>query len=314
MADLAIASRETALVATATRDRTLLRSFLEQDRIYAAYALCDLEEREFARTRWGIATRASGGTDPSGLAGAGPAAFVEAVVMEYAGPSPQPVFIMGSPAGAAAILRSVIRPRLAFVAAQSDLMPAVLTRYRIDRGPLMARMWVDRGRFRPVDDPGVERLGPSDAMELNRLYRLGVGAWLPPQAIADGVYFGIRVRGRLVAAAGTHVISPQARLGVVGNVLTHADHRGKGYAKAVTAAVTAELLRTCDDVALNVRSDNPPAINAYRRLGYIEHVRFEERLAHRLGSPLSELAAALRGRLAALRGDRGDHTREPSTE
>jgi methylthioribose-1-phosphate isomerase len=33
----------------------LLRSYLERDRLYAAYAICDLEEREFARTRWGIA-------------------------------------------------------------------------------------------------------------------------------------------------------------------------------------------------------------------------------------------------------------------
>lgn len=307
MADLALERHAAPVVTAATRDRALLRSFLEQDRIYAAYALCDLEDKEFARTRWGIATRID---TRDGEAGP----VVEAVVMEYAGPSPQPVFIMGSPAGAAAILGSVIRPRLAFVAALPELMPAVLTRYRTDRGSAMARMWVNAERFRPVADPGVERLGPSDAMELNRLYRLGVGAWLPPQAVADGVYFGIRVRGRLVAAAGTHVVSPQARLGVVGNVLTHADHRGKGYAKAVTGAVTAELLRTCDDVALNVRSDNPPAINAYRRLGYAEHIRFEERLAHRLGSPLSELAAALLGRLGALRGDRRDHTRESSAE
>ena len=46
----------------------------------------------------------------------------------------------------------------------------------------------------------------------------------------------------------------------------------------MTGAVTAELLRTCDHVVLNVRSDNPPALNAYRRLGYAEHARFEERL------------------------------------
>jgi len=31
-------------------------SFLEQDRLYAAYAICDLGERGFARTRWGAAT------------------------------------------------------------------------------------------------------------------------------------------------------------------------------------------------------------------------------------------------------------------
>ena len=62
----------------------------------------------------------------------------------------------------------------------------------------------------------------------------------------------------------------------------------------MTGAVTAELLRICDQVVLNVRSDNPPALNAYRRLGYAEHLRFEERLVHRLGSPLADLAAPLR--------------------
>jgi predicted GNAT family acetyltransferase len=90
------------------------------------------------------------------------------------------------------------------------------------------------------------------------------------------------------------VISRSARLAVVGNVLTHVDFRGRGFATAVTGAVTAELLRTCDQVVLNVRADNPPALNAYRRLGYTEHLRFEERLVHRLGSPWPALTAPLR--------------------
>jgi RimJ/RimL family protein N-acetyltransferase len=287
MAGLALGRREAVPVVAATRDRALLRAFLERDRLYAAYALCDLEEREFSRTRWGIATIDGGPI---------------ALVMEYHGPSPQPVFVMGDPEAAAAILRTLIRPRIAYLAVRPENLGPVQALYRLDRGPQMARMWVDRARFRPVEEPAVERLAPSDAMELNRLYRLGIGAWLPPQAVAEGVYHGIRVRGRLVSAAGTHVISPTARLGVVGNVFTHADHRGKGYATAVTGAVTAELLRTCDHVALNVRSDNPPAINAYRRLGYAEHCRYEERLARRIGSPWGELAAALRERLGRLLG------------
>jgi predicted GNAT family acetyltransferase len=104
----------------------------------------------------------------------------------------------------------------------------------------------------------------------------------------------MRVNGRLVSAAGTHVISRSARLAVVGNVLTHADFRGRGFATAVTGAVTAELLRTCDQVVLNVRADNPPALSAYRRLGFAEHVRFEERLVHRLGSSWPDLAEPFR--------------------
>ena len=84
-----------------------------------------------------------------------------------------------------------------------------------------------------------------------------------------------------MAAAGTHVISPSAAMAVVGNVMTHVDYRGRGYATAVTSAVTAELLTFCDQVVLNVRADNPPALAAYRRLGYEVHTTFEERLVHR---------------------------------
>lgn len=200
---------------------------------------------------------------------------------------------MGRADGIAAILRDVIRPRAAYIAAATPMLPAVEAYYRVDPGPQMVRMWVDRARFRPYPAT-TQRLLPVEIGELNKLYQLGFASWLPSSAIADGVYYGMRVNGRLVAAAGTHVVSPSARLAVVGNVLTHVDYRGRGFATAVTGAVTAELLRTCDQVVLNVRADNPPAISAYRRLGYAEHTRFEERLVHRLGSPWPDLTASIR--------------------
>ena len=49
----------------------------------------------------------------------------------------------------------------------------------------------------------------------------------------------------------------------------------------------------CEDVVLNVRSDNPPALAAYSVLGYAEHNRFEERLAHRRGGPWDSIVAHL---------------------
>ena len=279
MASVAATSRRTRAIATrAVTDRRQLRAFLETDRLLAAYAICDLEDKEFGKTRWG------GAFDGDRLI---------AVALEYSGLTPQPLFVMGRGDGIEAILRDVVRPRAAYVAVLPDAIEAVRTAYRLDAGPQMVRMWVDRARFRPYP-ADVRRLLPVDIGELNRLYQLGFASWLPSSAIGDGVYFGMRVDGRLVAAAGTHVISPTARLAVVGNVLTHVDYRGRGYATAVTGAVTAELLRTCDQVVLNVRSDNPPALQAYRRLGYAEHVRFEERLAHRLGSPWPDLTAPLR--------------------
>jgi ribosomal protein S18 acetylase RimI-like enzyme len=279
MASVAATGRRTrGLAIRAVTDRGQLRAFLETDRLFAAYAICDLEDREFAKTRWG---------------GAFEGERLVALALEYSGITPQPLFVMGSSDGIEAILHDVIRPRAAYVAVLPDALPAVEASYRLEPGPQMVRMWVDRSRFRPYP-ADVRRLLPSDIGELNRLYQLGFASWLPSSSIADGVYFGIRLGGRLVAAAGTHVISREARLAVVGNVLTHVDYRGRGYATAVTGAVTAELLRTSEQVVLNVRSDNPPALQAYRRLGYAEHARFEERLAHRLGSPWPDFTAPLR--------------------
>lgn len=268
----------TGVLARSTTDRVRLREFLEQDRLFAAYAICDLSEREFGRTRWGIATSGD---------------ELIAVALEYSGMTPQPMFVMGESEGIAAILRDVVRPRVAYVAARAESLPAVTQHYRVEPGPEMVRMWVDRGSFQPMTAQ-VERLLAVDAHELNRLYQLGFAAWLPSSAVTEGVYYGIRVNGRLVAAAGTHVIGREAGLAVVGNVLTHVDHRGRGYAKAVTSAVTAELLRSCDQVVLNVRADNPPAIAAYRRLGYREHCRFEERLARRTTPSWPDLVAPFR--------------------
>jgi ribosomal protein S18 acetylase RimI-like enzyme len=277
MATVAVGQGASAVARTSS-DRALLRGFLEQDRLFSAYAICDLDDREFGRTRCGIATAGD---------------EVVAVGVEYTGPAPQPLFLLGRNDGIAAILRDVIRPRAAYVAVASQNLEAVGQAYRLDPGPPMIRMHVDRATFRPWP-AAVERLLPVEVGELNRLYQLGFAAWLPASAVAEGVYFGIRAGGRLVAAAGTHVVSREGAIGVVGNVMTHGDYRNRGFAKAVTSAVTADLLRWCDDVVLNVRSDNPPAIAAYRGLGYAEHCRFEERLGRRTAPTWPDLAGSIR--------------------
>ena len=268
------------VVARTTTDRALLRDFLERDRLYAAYAICDLEEREFGRTRWGgRATTATRSSASSSSTPARPRSHCSS---------------WAAPTASSAILRDVIRPRAAYIALRPEILPAVEAHYRVDPGPPMVRMWVDRAHFRPYPatvaaPPAGRDRRPQPAVPA-RLRVVAAVERASPRACTTA----IRVNGRLVAAAGTHVVSPTARLAVVGNVLTHIDYRGRGFATAVTGAVTAELLRTCDQVVLNVRADNPPALNAYRRLGYAEHMRFEERLIHRLGSPWPDLTAPLR--------------------
>jgi ribosomal protein S18 acetylase RimI-like enzyme len=276
---------ERHLEVRSTRDRRMLHRFLEQDRIYAAYAIADTDDAEFDRTRFGIAF-----DDGEPVA----------VVMEYRGISPQPVFAMGTAEGVSAILRDVIRPRIAYIGAQPDVVPGIRDHYRVEAPAPMVRMVVERGTFRPVVGDAV-RLDQADAGHLNRLYQLGLNAHLPEQAVAAGIYYGVRRGSRLIAAAGTHVVSPQWGVAAVGNVYTHREYRGQSLAKVVTSAVTADLLRECDTVVLNVRADNPPALSVYRTLGYREHTEFEERLAHRESSLWDSIVGPIRALVSDLR-------------
>lgn len=268
-----------------TRDRELLHAFLNRDRLFAAYAIADTDDLEFGRTRWGVAF-----DDGEPVA----------VVMEYRGISPQPLFVMGDPDGVSAILRDVIRTRIAYLAAKAEVVPAVRDHYRVEPAAEMVRMCVDRASFTPVLGDAV-RLDQGDTRHLNRLYELGLTSWLPTEAVAAGIYYGVRRGTRLIAAAGTHVISPTYGIAAVGNVYTNREYRGQGLAKVVTSAVTSELLRSVDTVVLNVRADNPPALATYRALGYRDYTHFDERLVRRQTSLWDSIVGPIRQYLSDLR-------------
>lgn len=254
------------LRARTVADRDEIAAYLRTDRRYAAYALGDLDSPNRRRLTWAMAYDLGG--KPAALA------------MHQEGLVPQPLFVMGEPDGVRAILASVIRPRDAYFQAQERHEAALTELYQLEAPLAMLRMVVDPVSFRPFAGPA-ERLGPADIDDLNRLYQLGFRTGFPPSVLEEGIYYGVRVRGRLVSAAGTHVINAREGMGVVGNVMTHADFRGHDFAKMVTSAVTAELLNRTGEVALNVHADNVPAIAAYTRLGYVTHCHLVERLGRR---------------------------------
>jgi ribosomal protein S18 acetylase RimI-like enzyme len=254
------------LHARAVTDRGEIATFLRRDRRYAAYALGDLDGPNRQRVAWGMAHDEAG--RPTALA------------MHHEGIVPQPLFLMGAPDGCRAILESVLRPRDAYLQATELHQAAIRDLYELDEPIVMLRMVVDRDSFAPFAGPA-ERLSAVDTDDLNRLYQLGYRAGFPPAVLDDGVYYGVRVRGRLVSAAGTHAINVREGIAVVGNVMTHVDFRGHDFAKMVTSAVTAELLERVPDIALNVHADNGPAIAAYARLGYGTHCQLVERLVRR---------------------------------
>jgi len=262
---MAVAERSD-LYARAASDRDEIVAYLRTDRRYAAYAFGDLDGPNRDRCRWGIAYDDLGRPI--------------AAAMHQEGIIPQPLFVMGDPAGCREIVATVIRPREAYLLSTERLDEALAPLYDMERRLTLFRMVVDRQTFQPFAGPA-ERLLPADIDALNRLYQLGFRAGFPPSVLEDGVYYGIRVRGQLVSAAGTHVVNAREGIGVVGNVMTHLDYRGHDFAKMVTSAVTAELLERVHDVALNVHTDNFPAIAAYERLGYSQHCLLTERLVRR---------------------------------
>lgn len=268
-----------------TRDRELLHRFLVRDKIFAAYAIADMDDSEFDRTRWGMAFE-----DDEPIA----------LVMEYRGISPQPLFVMGDPDGVAGILRDVIRTRIAYLAAKPEVVPGVREHYQVEAPAPMVRMSVDAASFIPVVGDAV-RLDQGDTGHLNRLYDLGITAWLPAEVVAAGIYYGVRRGTRLISAAGTHVISPQYGIAAVGNVFTDREHRGQGLGRVVTSAVTSELLQSVDTVVLNVRADNPSALAVYRALGYRDASRFEERLVRRHASLWDSIFGPIRAYLSDIR-------------
>jgi predicted GNAT family acetyltransferase len=255
-----------------TREKEELAAFLNRDRLYAGYALCDLEDEYFDSCRWFLMLDEH--EEARGL------------VMEFGRLEPQVLFLMGEPDAVRAPLERALTPAFVQVTIQMEHLAGLSKRYRLRHVHEMIRMVARKEDFRPASrQESAERLTLRDLPELNRIYRMAAGSAFASYQMESGIFYGIKVNGRLVSTAGTHVISPTQRIVAVGNVFTHPHFRGHGYAQAVTGAVTAEALRGFGPdrpgepeaiAILNVRADNAPAVAAYTKLGYQDACHFIE--------------------------------------
>lgn len=192
----------------------------------------------------------------------------------YAGPG-LPTLLAFARHELAATLRllEALRPRLPrrFVAHLSvGLEEALRGEWALTDGSAHWKMGlVEPARLRTVDTAGVERLGGGDRDELEALYaKAHPGTAFDPRTLDSGPFFGVRVGGELVSAAGVHVYSEAERVAVIGNVATDPPFRGRGLARRATAALCEELSARVDFIGLNVAQDNAAAIACYRRIGF----------------------------------------------
>jgi ribosomal protein S18 acetylase RimI-like enzyme len=116
-------------------------------------------------------------------------------------------------------------------------------------------------------------LTPEDVPEMMALVELTQPGPFSPGTIEMGDYIGIKVDGKLVAMGGERM-KPEGHIEVSG-ICTHPDHRGKGYAKAITGYVTNAIFARGETPFLNVFHTNTPAINLYEKLGYKKRMKIK---------------------------------------
>ncbi len=247
--------------------------FLQRDRLYAAYAIGDLEPDLLKDCEW------FGAIEDGGMA---------TLCLRFMGLPPDRIFVMGFAEGLAPILDSALKSQRAHFAIKPDHLTVLRRFYSLPTIDQMFRMVLAPEDFRPVDGPAV-RLGQGHVHRLQELYRRGGDVAFAPYQIDQGVFYGVEMDSRLVATAGTHLVSRTYGLGIVGNVYTHPSYRNLGYGTVCTSAVVEELLAQSLEVVLSVQQENEPAIKIYQRLGFRIYCPFLEALGTRKGG--------LRGRL-----------------
>jgi ribosomal protein S18 acetylase RimI-like enzyme len=126
-------------------------------------------------------------------------------------------------------------------------------------------------------------LGPSDISLVQEFYQSHDRLSIFSPWMLRHPFIGLFEGGKLLACGGVIVSHERLRLAVIGNILTHPLHRGRGLGRAIVVSLVQTLVRTgFGTVMLSVTENNGAAVRVYEAVGF-EH--FETR-------PLIELPAA----------------------
>lgn len=241
------------------RDVTTLREYLADEAVLAAHLLGDLDPRYFELTRWFVVR--------------GPSGALRGLLMRYDGYSLPTVCAYGDAEAVAQVLAHFRRrlPERFELQAFAPHLPALREHFPTVEFRLFLRMGITRQDFVwPQDDKQVRRLSHEDTADLVRLYaRTGI-TFFDPYQLETGFYFGVRKDGRIVSAAGVHIVSEENAIAVVGNVATHPDYRGQGLSHQCMGRLVRELLKRVRVIVLNVEATNRTATRLYRELGFRE--------------------------------------------
>lgn len=225
------------------------------------YGLADLEEPYWSRSMWW--------RDGDAVVG----------VIGFPGSPDKAVYAMSSNAPDATLELLVnigeAAPPDALVTGPRGLADRLRTQRPVVDLGVHWRLVHDGGEAAPSSE--VVMLGTSDVAAIADLHDTDPGAaFFLPHMVENGVYVGVWDGGRLVASAGTHVVSDRHGVAAIGAVITAPSHRGRGLGAAVTETLTALLIPRFGTVGLNVAEANAGALRLYERLGFVRTLAYEE--------------------------------------
>ncbi len=261
------------LIAERVTDQERVRAFLLREPVTTAYMLGDLDPAYAEYCSWWAARE--GDHDV-------------AVVLVYNGHAAPVLLTRGLAAGITAILDAFgdDLPERGHVHMLPDHLAALDQHFALERLRPMVRMglvaadFVDPKFTLPGGYSPIERLGHRDTGDIITLYGFYPDHFFEPHQLSTGHYYGIRAeepggRGKLVSAAGVHVIGRADRIAALGNIVTDPAHRGKGLSSLCTAHLVRELIAEGMGIlALNVERHNVAAVRVYEKLGFKDHGTF----------------------------------------
>lgn len=209
---------------------------------------------------------------------------IRTLMLLYTGLSRPALFFVGHPDGVTPLLRHYESelPERVFVRSPRGLFDAVKTMYE-PTGEIrqMERMGLNRSTFLARDTgeeiDNVEPLTHKDTGAIMETYAVWPDHFFDPYQLSSGLYFGIRGENDDIASiAGIHNLSEQYDVAAIGNLVTHTDYRGRGYAHRCTVTLLRRLFERVGLVALDVQSGNVAAIRTYQRFGFKPHAEFFE--------------------------------------
>jgi ADP-ribose pyrophosphatase YjhB (NUDIX family)/predicted GNAT family acetyltransferase len=251
------------------RDREEIAAFLRRRPAVHAYALGDLDDFFWPRTRW-LGWSVDG--------------RLEQVALVYDEPEPPVLLALAEapePAMAELLLAAAERlPPTVYAHLTSSLVNGIAAAFVSTTEPAVHQKLglVRPELLAPYDTGNVELLTPGHLGEVEAFYeRAYPGTWFQARMLETGRYVGVRRGGDLVCVGGVHVWSPTWRVAALGNVATLPEARGNGLATAACARLCRILLDDgIDTISLNVRADNAAAIRAYEKLGFAHAADYVE--------------------------------------